>query len=256
MFAAVKKKKFLFLIPGLALAFLVLSQSRWISLADVLVPVHRLEAFLVKALTSQNRLEKSRLEAQISLLQRQVASLEEEKKAWEGWQDIRGDLIPEIPPGVPAKVIAVDPAPGRWSVTVNKGSRQGLAEGQTVLGQGGLVGRVVRVSERTSQVLLITDPISVVDVLSQQGRSRGSVKGRSDPKNLTGDYFFAGEPLEAGELLVTSGQDGLFPKGIPVGRIGTLEKTEKEGGMFYRISVKPLVRFRSLETVEIIKNDV
>jgi rod shape-determining protein MreC len=259
MFARFKRKKFLLLalvlVAGLAaFSYFGGSPGSPVSylqkLTDRLAPVHGALARFRRGIFRSSDEEELRLREENTQLRERLVALEEEKKTWEGWQQIRSDLYRDIPRGVAARVIAGEASPQRRSVTLDKGLRHGLREGQTVLAQGGLVGRLVRVSEQTSQALLLTDPFSVVDVLSQSSRSRGTLKGEGYSLNLGGEYFLARDPLQEGDLLLTSGQDGIFPKGIPVGVVHGLQKDES--GIFYRAKVETIVEMKKLEMVEVI----
>lgn len=259
MFARFKRKKILLLVLIAALGAALWSYRASSSgntfnffrkFQDRLTSTHGLFAEWGKYFSWSEDEEKLRIQEENSRLRERLIALEEEKKTWEEWKQVRADLFTDRPRGTAARVIAGDSSAQRRSVILDKGSRAGLREGQTVLAQGGLVGRVLRVSEKTSQVLLLTDPFSVVDVLSQSSRSRGTLKGGRDELNLGGEYFLAREPLGEGELLLTSGQDGNFPKGIPVGVVRHLQKDES--GIFYRAEVKPIVEMRKLEVVEVL----
>jgi rod shape-determining protein MreC len=259
MFTRLKRKKILLLVLVTAGGLAVFSFTR--SSSELLAfPAQFLQAGLASAHGAFTRIQKKifegdaeetlRLREENAKLRSQLIALEEEKKTWELWQQVRSDLFADLPRGTAARVIAGDPSVQRRSLILDKGSNDGLHQGQTVLAQGGLVGRLVQVSAQTSQVLLLTDPFSVVDVLDQTRRARGTLKGARDGLSLGGEYFLARDPLQAGDLLLTSGQDGMFPKGIPVGVVRQLQKDES--GVFYRASVEPVVQFKRLEIVEVI----
>jgi rod shape-determining protein MreC len=263
MFLRFKRKKLLLSVLSLTLALALFSYwkgPRQNSLSqlprlqrgfqDLLAPVHGLWTGLSHRIFSGQGEETARLMEENARLRQQVLSLEEEKKTWQLWQGIRSDLFKDLPPGIAARVIASDPSAQRHSVLLDKGSQDGLRPGQVVLAQGGLVGRLVQVGEKSSRVLLLTDPISVVDVLAQSSRARGTIKGGRDGWRLGGEYFLIRDTLQKGDLLLTSGQDGLFPKGIPVGIVRELQK--EETGIFYRAQVEPVVQMEKVEVVEVL----
>lgn len=153
--------------------------------------------------------------------------------------------------GQAAKVLVQDVSSHRQSVLINRGSLQGLKVGQAVLAKGALVGRLIKVWDKTAQVLLINDPISRVDVVSDKNRARGSLKGKRLKLDLDralyvsyGEYFDAHQTLEEGELLLTSGLDGLFPEGLPVARLYHVNKDET--GLFWQGEARPLVEIATL----------
>jgi len=159
------------------------------------------------------------------------------------------------PPGnwklIAATVVGRDP--GNWfkTITLDKGSRQGVQVNMPVLVPEGLVGRVVEVSANTAQVMLITDPRSAVSSLIQENRSPGIVEGTADPSgrlrmiHIPYDVF-----VRKGQVVITSGLGSLFPKGIVIGQI--LEVKKDPTGLFYNATIQSLVDFNRLEEVLIV----
>ncbi|MFA5383208.1 MAG: rod shape-determining protein MreC [Eubacteriales bacterium] len=151
-----------------------------------------------------------------------------------------------------AAVISRDP--GNWFDTINlgKGSRQGIRINMTVVVPEGLVGRVIKVSENTAQVLLITDPRSAVSGLIQQTRSPGLVEGAGGG---AGGLRMINIPYDAvirpGQVVVTAGVGSLFPKGLPVGQIKSSGRDPS--GLFYTAVIRPFVDFNRLEEVCVIQ---
>lgn len=150
-----------------------------------------------------------------------------------------------------ATVIGRDP--GNWfkTVTLNKGSRQGVEVNMTVLVPEGLVGRVIRVSDNTAQVMLITDPRSAISSLVQETRSPGIVEGTADTSgrlrmiHIPYDVF-----VRKGQTVVTSGLGSFFPKGIVIGQI--MEVKKDPTGLFYNAVIQPAVDFNRLEEVLVV----
>ncbi len=156
--------------------------------------------------------------------------------------------------GNTAEVVGYDPISPFRSITINKGLNQGVREDMGVLADGALLGRVVRVGPGHAQVLLITDPDHAVDVIDERSRARGILVGLK--KNLElkrerwltkAEYFTGAEEVKVGDLLLTSGMDGVFPKGIPVGEIRSIEKDP--GGLFWQAEVEPRAELTKLEEV-------
>lgn len=147
-----------------------------------------------------------------------------------------------------AAVIGRDP--GNWfrTVTIDKGSRQGIKEGMPVLVPEGLVGRIVSVTANTSEVMLISDPRSAVSGLIQETRSPGIVEGTADPSGLIRmihipyDVF-----VRNGQTVITSGLGSFYPKGIAIGKITDARKDPT--GLFYVATVQPFIDFNRLEEV-------
>ncbi|MEM7063132.1 MAG: rod shape-determining protein MreC [Cyanobacteria bacterium P01_B01_bin.77] len=107
-------------------------------------------------------------------------------------------------------------------IVVNKGSTENVTEGDMVTGPGGLVGRVVGVSPHTSQVLLITDPTSQMGVKVSRSRALGVVRGNVDGRVVM-QFFETTPDVKPGDVIVTSSYSRLFPQGVPVGRIESMD---------------------------------
>jgi rod shape-determining protein MreC len=144
---------------------------------------------------------------------------------------------------------------GNWfgSIIINAGSKKGIRRDMAVITPAGLVGRVIRVSDSTAEVLLITDPRSGVGCLVQETRAPGIVEGVAGGRgNLQMVHIPNDLPTEKGDIIITSGLGSVFPKGIPV---GTVRETRKEkSGLFKMAVVDPYVDFNRLEEVLVIKS--
>ncbi len=146
---------------------------------------------------------------------------------------------------LPAQVISEDASSWFRTVVINKGSDDGVAEGMPVVVAEGVVGRTIRVASNHSRVLLITDASSAVASLIQKNRTRGICRGLG--ANLTLDFALRLEDIAVGDLIVTSGTGGIFPKGLTIGHVD--EVSPVEYGLFQPVSVKPTVDFSRLEEV-------
>lgn len=152
-------------------------------------------------------------------------------------------------PAVAAQVIARDPTGWFRSVIIDKGKRSGLKWDMPVVNASGVVGRVVSVSAHYAKVLLIIDQNSAVDCLDQRTRDRGMVKGLST-EVCEMDYVAESAGVAEGDLVVTSGLGGVFPKGLPVGIISNVSK--RPGEFFKHVEVLPSVDFSKLEEVLVV----
>lgn len=146
---------------------------------------------------------------------------------------------------LPARVIAEDASSWFRTVMIDKGSEQGVLEGMPVVVAEGVVGRVVRSSPYFARVLLITDASSAVASLLQDNRARGVCRGRGE--QLVFDFVLRQEEVGVGDRVVTSGMGGVFPKGLVVGLVKSVDR--KEFGLFQAIEVSPAVDFSHLEEV-------
>ena len=150
--------------------------------------------------------------------------------------------------GAGARVIAnrLGPQAALVSVTLDRGFLDGAATNTPVATPHGLVGRVLRASPHTATVLLITDINSRVAVLSQSGRVPGILAGTGD-EMLEVDYVPPNVRIQPGEIFITSGQDGIFPKGIPCARV--IEARQSDTSPFQLITAEPLADLDNQEEV-------
>lgn len=129
------------------------------------------------------------------------------------------------------------------SMLINAGSRDGLAKGQAAMTGRGLAGRVTAVGLRSARILLITDINSRVPVIVQASRDRAILAGdNSRTPRLA--FLPSNASVNSGDIVVTSGHGGIFPAGLPVGRI-----TRSDDGV---VRVIPFVQFEKLEFVRVI----
>ena len=151
-------------------------------------------------------------------------------------------------PALPAQVIGEDA--GNWArtIVIDKGSRVGLRNGLPVVAAQGVVGRIIKVAPASSRVLLITDASSAIAALVQRTRTRGVARGRGEDISI--EYALRDADVQAGDLLVTSGMGGVFPKGLPLGVVESAEKDQF--GLFQRVKVVPSIDFSLLEEVMVI----
>lgn len=105
---------------------------------------------------------------------------------------------------------------------IGKGKQDGIQPGAVVEGQGGLVGRVTKAGERSSQVLLISDMSSQVGVMVSRSRVMGILRGQNQNTGLV-EFFVRDADVKAGDIVVTSPVSSLFPQGIPVGRVRSVD---------------------------------
>ncbi len=138
------------------------------------------------------------------------------------------------------------------SCVLNKGSADGIRRGMAVVTPVGVVGKVVSVTPRTAKVLLLTDPNSGIDVLVQRTRARGIVSGSLENGTVL-KYVKRSEDIQEGDRLITSGMDGVFPKGMLV---GTVIKVRKQHlGLFQFVEVLPAVQSSRVEDVLVVSGE-
>lgn len=153
------------------------------------------------------------------------------------------------PPTLTAEIIGQDPSLWFRTLTINRGSSDGVQKGMPVVTVEGVVGQVLTSSPNYSKVLLATDPNSAIDVLTQRTRVQGIVKGLGRDAYAL-NYVLKSALVDEGDFILTSGLGGVFPKGLIVGTVSKVKKTRR--GMFQEIEVKPAVDFTQLEHLIII----
>ena len=173
-----------------------------------------LTAPLQPGLTQAERLEN----AYILELQQRVIELENQN------QSLRTSIDYADGQGKVTIAAVIGRSADSWwqQITVNKGSADGVTEGDMTTGPGGLVGRVVSVSRNTSQILLITDPTSQMGVKVSRSRALGVVRGNVDGRVIM-QFFETIPDVKPGDVIVTSSYSQLFPQGVPVGRIESMD---------------------------------
>ena len=144
------------------------------------------------------------------------------------------------------RVIGHDAAGLSRTLVVDQGSAAGIAKGAAVLAPEGIVGQVFQVSPHAARVLLVSDHNSGVDAVVQRTRGRGIVEGTADGRCGL-KFVKRTEDLQVGDLVVSSGLDGIFPRGLPIGRIQAVDKQGQ--GLFQYAQIDPAVDVERLEEV-------
>jgi len=135
------------------------------------------------------------------------------------------------------EVVAVSPDPFSHEVVINKGSRDGVEVGQAILDANGLMGQVRQTSSFTSRVLLVSDSSHAVPVEVVRNGLRGVLLGTGESEALELVHVPVTADIREGDLLVSSGLGGRFPKGYPVAEVQTV--TKKPGEPFVEIQASP-----------------
>lgn len=153
----------------------------------------------------------------------------------------KSDLV-----GVGASIIGRSPDSWDGSILIDRGTVDGVREGMPVLADGGLLGQVVEVSGRSARVRLITDQRSGVASLVQRTRAVGVVRGSIEGA-LSLDFVGAKQMPKVGDVVITSGMGGVYPKGIVVGDV--TEVDAERGELFPRVKVVSRVALDKVEEV-------
>ena len=144
---------------------------------------------------------------------------------------------------------------GGWirSLTVNRGRGDNVPRLTAVISPSGLIGRVVDVRPGVSIVQVLTDPTSTVGAHVLRTRTPGIVEG--DPRGTLRFKFMArdGASIQSGDVLVTAGQGGLFPRGIPIGTVRTIDN--RGAALFHYAEITPAVDFARVDEVLLVTGD-
>jgi len=149
-----------------------------------------------------------------------------------------------------AEIIAAGATPDFRTVTIDKGTRQGLRTDMAVIAPAGVVGRVIVPSGNAAKVQLLIDRNAAAGAVIErrESRAQGVIVGTGDDR-LRMEYVSEIADIVVGDSVVTSGIDGIYPKGFLIGRVEVVEKT---GPAYKQILVRPAVDFSSLEEVLVV----
>lgn len=150
-----------------------------------------------------------------------------------------------------ARIIGAGAGTNSKVVFIDRGSTSGVMKGMAVITPDGIVGKVTASYPTGSQVVLITDPTFACGVLSDKTRIHGTAKGQGNNQLLV-DYIQNEQTVEVGEIFYTSGDDRIFPKGLPVGPV----RVSKQGKFFKEIYVAPAAFDKGLEEVLVVLEGV
>jgi len=191
---------------------------------------------------------------QVDRLQAEMVRLRELELENQDLRNLLG-LRQQAPPGemVAVRVVARDPLPFVQALIVDGGSDQGIREDLPVVTWRGLVGRVVDVQPTSARVLLVTDANSSISgrVQNPESRATGLVRGRNDDWLLM-QYIGQQEQVQTGDVVITSGLGGIFPAGMPLGKIVQVRRRDQE--MFQEALVEPAARLGHLERLYVVKD--
>ena len=157
----------------------------------------------------------------------------------------------------PARVIAADMSPYFRVLRLRLETESEMIEPEMpVVSADGVVGRIERVDGKYCDVMLTVDPRSKIDIMTQLNRSRGILTGTGSDTSYDAkiSYLLRRDEVEEGELIVTSGRAGRFPKELPLGRITSINT--KSFGLYQEVTVEPIVDFSRLEEVYIITGTI
>lgn len=147
-----------------------------------------------------------------------------------------------------ASVIAGGASPEFRTITIDKGTQDGLRSDMAVIAPAGIVGRIIQPSSRASKVQLLIDRNAAAGALIERTRAQGVVVG-SGTEQLRMEYVPGSAEVKTGDVVITSGIDGIYPKGFIIGQIQSIRRG---AGEYSDIVIKPAVDFTSLEAVLVV----
>ena len=195
--------------------------------------------------TEQQNLELRQEIAELELRLQEQRAVAQEALSLERLLDLRmrTPLMTEA-----AAIIAGSASPEFRTVTINKGTVAGVSADMAVIAPAGVVGRVVQPAGRAAQVQLLVDRNAAVGVMLERTRVQGIAVGTGEGL-LRLDYIPGTASVAVGDLVVTSGSDGIYPKGFIIGQIETAARL---GANYSLIQVRPAVNFATLEAVLVV----
>ena len=191
----------------------------------------------------------SELRAQNEELTSRNAQLEEAEQTAQRLQDLLDLQSAYNLESTAAHVVSGSTDSWSSTVTIDKGSSSGLAVGMPVCDSAGVIGQISECGTSSSVVRLITDEGSSVSAMVQSSRAQGMLEGSADG-TLRLTLVRTDQTVEVGDLVVTSGLGGVYPKGLPLGRVSNVEKPS--GSLYYTITVQGFSNTESFEEVIVI----
>ncbi len=153
-------------------------------------------------------------------------------------------------PTLAADVIAGDATPGIPSVWIDKGEREGVRPDMAVIAPAGIVGRILGpLAAHAARVQLIIGQNAGAGAMIERSRAGGVVIGTAGDPPLLMEYVSNLSDVQIGDIVVTAGNDGIYPKGFPIGRVATAERGV---GLYKTIKVRPVVDFSNVEEVLVV----
>lgn len=192
------------------------------------------------------RIENERLLAEVAMLEEQNLQYREALVASGHLSRIAAMRDEFEVPMLPTEVVGLDVSPWFRSVLVDRGSSHGVRAGNPVITEEGVVGLVTKTSMHAGKTMLLLDRQSAIDSVVQRSRVRGMVRGRGTDQ-LTFEFVVRGGDVMLGDILITSGLGGVYPKGLRIGEV--VEVSDPGGSLIQIATLRPSVDFGKLEQV-------
>lgn len=199
----------------------------------------------------QVHLGNQELRREVEFLRGQNNELREAAAGSQRLADLLGFKNKQWPHTVPAQVMGRDSTNWYRGLLLNRGEQHGVYPEMGVITPGGMVGRIVKTTAYSSVMLLMSDPNIAVTTLIQRTRDQGIVTGTIDGL-VRMKYIPLLSTVRKGDVVITSGLTGRFPKGLLVGVVTQIEKTEDD--LFQSAILAPAVNFTKVEEVLVINS--
>lgn len=193
----------------------------------------------------------SELKKQNEELTSELAQLTEAEKTAERLESLLGLQSTYNLQSTAARIIGTTGDAWSQTVTIDKGSANGFEIGMPVCNSGGVIGQIIEVSAATSTVRLINDENSGVSAMVQSTRAQGILQGQPDG-TLMLSYVPADADVKVGDVIITSGLGGRFPKGLPLGTVSSVSRAAN--ATYYTIVVRAISTAESNEEVLVISS--
>jgi rod shape-determining protein MreC len=198
--------------------------------------------WLTSSFADRNRLrrENAQLTDQLRVARTQLlqfSALQEENRRLRGIRDASQGMADRT---LIAEIIHVDVDPFRQRVRINKGTEDGVFKEQPVLDAFGIVGQVVQVDKYSAQIILVSDAEHAIPVQVNRNGIRTIAEGTGEVAKLSLPFLTAEADVKPGDLLVSSGLDGIFPAGYPVANVTKVERDPSD--TFATVEAKPLAQ--------------
>lgn len=197
------------------------------------------------------RSDNAELRAELEVMEQAVKEAEALKNDFVSLTELM-ELDPPYTAGdfVNAQVIGYSPSNYRWARFIDKGSEDGVQKNMAVVNSDGLVGKVISVARGHALVLLLIDPKAAAGARIDARRDTGKIQGNGEDQGLSLELIGSNSEIFEADEVVTSGQDGVYPAGIPIGLVdqisGDIRRPDQQ------IVVDPWVDFTALDYVRVL----
>lgn len=200
-----------------------------------------------------SRTELDALRRQNVTLRQRNAELEEARLENERLRGLVGLVQAGKVKATAARVIGRPSNSWEGVIVIDKGSDDGVTTGMPVLGRAGLLGQTVDVTAHTAQVRLVTDQRSGVAAMLQRTRATGIAKGSIEGR-ITLDFVSKETTIRAGDVVITSGQGGVYPKGLIIGDVVQVKKRPND--LYPYVRIEPTAKLAGIEEVLVLTGGV